>query len=250
MISRAVARAEEARAALGPLGDVVLVPWWWGMIDGVSYAVYPYCRPLNRSRYAWIVHRAWMRARILSWLRKAAKATAYLPTPHEQEAGFRASLENLASQTLLRGEIRTSAMSALERLEHGVWVPRHCLMHSDFWKNNILAAPGTRGYSRFVLIDWPGSLVRGYGILDLITAAPSLRLKGASLRSEVEAHCQILGCDFADARSHLLASLGYIERHRGNFPWDRFAEPHGELIAEAQHSRRMRTCQPPRCPIT
>jgi hypothetical protein len=222
VVSRAVARARLARLALGSLGDIVLEPTRHGLIDGLSYAVFPYCCPLSGSRYTWRLQRVWIRPKVLKWLREATKATCYSPTIEEQEAGFRAPLENLASLTLLPSAVRTSASLALRRLRDGLWVPKHCLMHGDLWKNNILLAPGRRRWERLVLIDWAGSLVRGYGIMDLLTVAPSMRLRGARLRSEVEAHCRILGCELIDARSNLLAALGYIEKHRGYFPWDRY----------------------------
>lgn len=222
LISVAVARSQEARESLGPLGKAVLTPTNWGTIGGLSFAVYPYCRPLSSYRYVWIIQRAWMRPRILAWLRDAMRVTLEVPTADEVARDFREPLLNLAGLTALPQELRDSALTALDRLDTGLWRPKYSFMHGDFWNANILSAPGTRGWSRFVLIDWPGSLVRGYAILDLLSVAPSLRLKGAHLRSEVESHCRILGCEFDDARCYLLAGLGYIAQHRGNFPWDRY----------------------------
>jgi len=222
VVSRAVKGSQAARRALGALGQAVLTPWDWGDMEGLSYAIYSVCRPLSRSRYAWVLQRSWLRPRLLAWLREATRTTCYGPSADEQEEAFRAPLAHFEGLRELPEALRKSARTSLERLDAGIWNPKHCLMHGDLWKSNIMCTPGINGWSQFVLIDWPGSLVRGYGIYDLMTVAPSLRLKGASLRAEVELHCRILGCEFADARSNLMGALAHIEAHRGHFPWERF----------------------------
>lgn len=224
VVSRAVEASQAARRSLGPLGDVVLSPLAWGEISGLSYAVYPFCKDLTKSRYVWVLQRAWLRPRLLRWLRESTQATIHVPTSEEIERDFIAPLSDLHRLRGLPEQVRDSARFALDRLRAGTWSPRHCLMHGDIWKGNLMLAPGSRGWSRFALIDWASSLIQGYGMFDLVSISRSLKLRGEGLRAEVENHCRILGCEFADARSHLACALAYIESHRGNFPWERYLD--------------------------
>src|SRR5437660_1391354 len=51
LVARGAERAQAARAILGPqLGQAVLAPIASGRIDGLSFAVLPYCRPLSSNR--------------------------------------------------------------------------------------------------------------------------------------------------------------------------------------------------------
>ncbi len=66
-------------------------------------------------------------------------------------------------------------------------------------------------------------MVRGYGIYDLLGLAESTKLRGYRLRKEIESHCDILGCEFADARSHLLAALGHRGMNLGYWPFAEYS---------------------------
>src|SRR5262245_12849925 len=103
-------------------------------------------------------------------------------------------------------------------------------MHGDLQKGNLLldwrdpVDPTGRPYwPRFVVIDWPGALIKGYAIYDLICLARSLNLTGWRLRAEIAHHCSLLGCDLVDTRSYLMAALGHIGAHLGRFPLSLFA---------------------------
>ena len=76
---------------------------------------------------------------------------------------------------------------------------------------------------RFVVIDWPGSELRGYAIFDLIRMSQSMRLNTRSLRREIASHCQLLNCGMADSLSYLLAALGHIAMNLEHFPVDAYA---------------------------
>ena len=119
---------------------------------------------------------------------------------------------------MISDRVRAAALETLERLADGTWSPRHVLMHNDLWKGNILLdyspvsqIKNSSFQERFVITDWAGSMIRGYGMYDLIRLAQSLNLGAKQLRKNVTAHCLILGCDFADARCHLLSALSYLE---------------------------------------
>jgi hypothetical protein len=198
-----------AWCSLGSWSDVILSPLQVGRIDGLSYAVFPHCRSLSESRYSWAVQREWIRPVVLRWLQGAIATTVIDATEKEREEGFVIPLQHIADWEAMPIDVRSAADVAIRRLERGSWQPRHCFMHGDLWKGNILLAPRHRGHRRFVLIDWGGSLIRGYGVYDLLTLAHSMKLRGYRLKREVKAHCRILGCDLVDARSHLLVALGY-----------------------------------------
>ena len=46
----------------------------------------------------------------------------------------------------------------------------------------------------------------------------------ARLRSELEIHCQILGCDIVDAPSYTAAALGALGLNLEHFPEDRYVQ--------------------------
>jgi Phosphotransferase enzyme family len=212
-----------AWAALGSWSDVILAPFRTGTIDGLSYAIFPHCRSMSASRTVWTVQRAWIRPVVLSWLRGATATTVSDATEREREEGFVIPLEYLAGWGSMPAELRSAARVATQRLKDGLWEPRHCLMHGDLWKGNILVAPRSRGFRQFVLIDWGASIVRGYGMYDLLRVAASTKLRRYRLGREVKAHCQILGCEFVDARSHLLAALGHFGMNLGHYPFANYS---------------------------
>jgi hypothetical protein len=117
-------------------------------------------------------------------------------------------------------------------------------MHNDLWKGNILlkncyqsGVSNKLGRKDFVLTDWGGSMMKGYAIYDLIRAARSLKLKKEDLRQQIAAHCQILQCDFTEARYYLLAALGYLGMNLEHFPQHLFvglAHSSLEVIEEIQ----------------
>lgn len=230
LVSRGMQRAREAKRALGPdLSRVILDPLHEGEVLGLSYAVLPFGRPLSESR--WI--RAWQRRRllptVLDWLRGAARATLREAVGAEVEAEFERPLRHLADLAAFPGLLRSAADDAVSTLQAARWTPRHVLMHNDFWDGNLLIdvqnATGRANRpwrERFLIIDWPGAQVRGYGFYDLLRFAKAMSLSQNRLANEVAAHCAILGCDPVHAKCHLLAALGHLELHRERFPWEHY----------------------------
>jgi hypothetical protein len=224
LVAQDLRKARQARRLLGAYGRVVIEPLVRGSLDGLSYALLPYCRPFSTSRLLWPAHRLFVGAAMLQWLRAAARQSRVAPTSDQIEHAFVEPLKRLASHPLLPRSVIEDSRRALQRLESGEWVPVHSLTHGDLWRGNILRAPGTWDWSQFVIIDWGGSNVRGHGFFDLIRLAESYRIAGRRLRAEVGAHCRIQGCKLADARSYLLAALGCIGMDLHFFPPDRFAD--------------------------
>lgn len=229
LVQRGMLRARLARAALGPrLGEVVLDPLAEGEIGGRSYSVLPYQEPLARSRVPWLWQRRQVAAALVGWLRDATAATV-----RERLSGrFEAPIATLASISGAPSPIRRAADQALTRMEKGDWTPQHVIMHGDLWKGNVLLDRAWRSRlgaaagrpRRFFLIDWPGSLVEGYGIFDLIRLSRNFRVPRDRLASEIAHHCHLLKCGWPDAVGHLLAALGSIGSNLELFPKSRYLE--------------------------
>jgi hypothetical protein len=227
--AHSMARAREARAALGPdLGRVILEPLEEGDIDGLSYAILPFRTPSLQSRLGSLVFRAFFAPSVFRWLERLTEATARELPPALVDRDFAQPLARLAAM----GEptVRTAATGALERLRTGRWSPRHVLMHGDFWGGNLLfdlapgGPPSPPGSLGFVVIDWETLSLSGYPMFDLIRLALSYTLPPAWLAEHVAAHCRILGCDREDARSYILAALGVFEGTRNHMPLPLFQQ--------------------------
>ncbi len=200
-------------------------------VGGLSYAILPYCQPLSDSRLLWYAQRFLLRPCLFKWLTSVTEATVTQVNSDEIEENFIVPLQHLVELEMITDGVRAGALDTLERLAKSSWHPCHTLMHGDLWKGNVLIAPSSLGSlenrpwkERFVIIDWPGSMIKGYGIYDLIRLAQSFKLGKKQLREQVNAHCQILDCEFTDARCHLLAALSYRGMYLENFPVSRFAK--------------------------
>jgi hypothetical protein len=191
----------------------------------LSFAALPHCRSLGESRLVWYWQRRALRPVVFEWLRRATEKTLHQPGADELDGSFGAPLRHLSKLAAMPDDVRRAATTALDRLERGVWRPKHVLMHNDLWEGNILIddanitdRAGRPWTERFVVIDWPGAVLKGYAIYDLIRLSRGMALSGRRLREEIEAHGRILGCDVEDAGSHLLAALGFLGTHLEHFP--------------------------------
>jgi hypothetical protein len=148
--------------------------------------------------------------------------------PSEDARGeFKLSLEALAAIKMLPAHIANAARDGLSQLSNGNFAPRFCPMHGDLWKGNIIYAPD----KSLKIIDWRGSRMRGYGLLDLIKFAQSFNIKDEKLRSEIAIHAHFLGLDATGAFTTLLASCGHIYRHLEEFPLEKFVGMTSSLCA-------------------
>lgn len=231
LVARGMQRAREAKMLLGPqLGQVILSPLCEGEAAELSFAALPHCQPLSNSKLIALMQRRRLRPVVLTWLRDATALTAAEPPPDRIESAFVRPLRRLAEDVELPAELRELGRNALERLDAGAFSPRQVLMHNDLWLGNILiddrnvtGRAGRAWAERFVIIDWPGAVIEGYGFYDLLRFAQTIKLSGDSLAREVRAHCGIFGCEPADARSHLSAALGWLLINLEHFPKPAFA---------------------------
>jgi len=210
--------ASIARRILGPdLQTVIPKPLVSGRIRGLSFGIHPWFDRASKSKWRWPIQRHFLVPKVLEWLRNATRKTS-------RNAGreILAPLRLLASDPEIDSWLKDEANQALKRLETDQWKPKQVLAHNDLWKGNILI--NSLGSSGFVIIDWASSSPDGYGIYDLISFALSCRLSRRTLLKELRTHCEILGCDLVDAKSHLAASLAMLLARLDNFPKVRFLE--------------------------
>jgi len=220
LVARGMRKAKSAKCLLGKeLGCVILDPIVESSLDGISYSVLPYRKPLSSNRLLWRLQRWRISPSVLGWLSAATKKTARALRGQELEENFVAPLQHLAEMKDATDPIRRAAADTCNRIHGGYWQPRHVLMHNDLWKGNILIDRNPFG---FALIDWPGSRVDGYGIYDLLRLGQSVALSTSQLRRETENHCRHLSSEIGDARSHLLAALAELSTRLEHFPVGNF----------------------------
>jgi len=210
----------DAKRSLGsPLGEVVMTPLAQGRREGRTFAILPYQEPLQSGRFAWFKQRRAITPPLMQWLLESTRHTARLPSPLEFQTNFLTPLTHLQNLKGVSSRLKRSAENCLERHEQGQWKPRLVLMHNDLWKDNILLKNNRYG---FVIIDWPGSRVNGYGIYDVIRLAQSLSLSKTHFSLAIRTHCEALSCDSRDASSHLISGLAELSTRLGAFPLDQF----------------------------
>lgn len=224
LIAHGVRNAAQVKERLGPdLGRVILDPVVSGLVQGVSYAVYPWRQPLSMSRWFWPIQRAWLRPQLFGWLRRIAEVASVDADP---ETDFLAPLRYMAGRADLSQTLRAEAQAAAERLAAGTWKPRLALAHNDLLKENVLLDRRVPARfpleKRFVVIDWLGANLRGYPMCDLVYASWSFHLGRPAFLAEIDAHCRIHECAREDAKGYFLAGMGYLATHLGHFPETRF----------------------------
>lgn len=228
LVKRGVDNAERIRAMLGPeLGSVILRPLATGCVEGLSYVILPWRRPLSVSRLGWVSQRSRLRPQVLCWLRLAIERAREFHAASGITADFMTPLRHLEGQSSLTREMREAINIALDRLERGLWRPVHTFDHNDLWRGNFLLSTrqerAVSGYD-FELIDWAGANPQGFGVYDLIRFAHSFRLGAKRLAWEVWRQGEALDCDPENLPGHLLASFGRLHLHLEQFPETRYRE--------------------------
>lgn len=231
LVRRGMGIAARAREVLGErLGGVILEPLGQGDLRGLSYTMLPYHRPFEEGVFARRFWRLALRGKALEWLAEINEATLAETSDAEVSEAFERPLEHVAAQGTMDEALRRAADEALGWLKSGEWNPKFVLMHGDLWIGNMLRAAGSPGSAErrrgfpFVIIDWPGAMLRGYAMYDLIRLASSMGLGAARLEREVLRHCKILGIGPELAMGYLIASLGHLGLNLGEFPAQRHCE--------------------------
>jgi hypothetical protein len=186
------------------------------LLDGRSFLVLPRGILVGRNRMRFAMEKRSLTRAILGWLRQLASEAA--EPSDKTSAEFRASLESLAGLSDLPEEIRKATEVGLDRLSKRTFLPRHCAMHGDLWKGNIVYGPDKRPR----LIDWRGSRLDGFGFFDLVKFAQSFRLDARTVQNEIDEHSRSLKIDPADVKSTFLAGCGSINRNLDHFPLRNF----------------------------
>lgn len=225
LVMRGAELAAEIRGMLGTdLGRALPVPLETGYAAGRSYMILPWYRDFSGCRPMRALQRMTLTGTLLGWLRQA-NATAATALKAWDTDGYADSLEHLGRQSFCDREMQIAIRTSLRRLECGFWRPRHTVDHNDLWLGNVMLSrhegyPGQ--YASFVIIDWAGANARGFGILDLLWLAQSLKIGARRLGVELTAHSLGLDCDLVDTQGHLLAGLGRMHRHIEHFPEDSY----------------------------
>ena len=218
----AAGAARAIRARLGDaLGSAVLVPWFVGELDGRSYSITPYCRPISGGRLSARWQRLRLTPTILRWLADVTRTS--MRDISDVEAEVRQPLAALADHARSDEATRLAAKAALDELGRDAWRPRSVVAHNDLWWGNFVRRPDDdRGVVPFHVIDWAGGSVTGMPIYDLVRVADSLRVGVGRFRRALHAHCAILGCRPEQSRHYLCVAFGRLLRNLGEWPEDEF----------------------------
>ena len=237
----------DARAALGErLGQVVLMPWHTGWINGCSFTIAPYHRPVStlQPQRALERRRLWLRAG--DWLHDTLRHSVRKPDARESYCEFSLPLTVLADHAALTPQIRERARLELRALEVGDWQPRLALAHYDLWQDNLLLAPDDSEFG-FVVIDWGGARASGHAVYDLLRLALSSPASVDATLQRLRDHCRALECPPRHAAGHALAALGHLALNLGDWPMDRLtmtAQRCFDLIGALEQRHRARRRAP------
>jgi Ser/Thr protein kinase RdoA (MazF antagonist) len=239
----AARKTRDAHAALGEqLGRAVLLPWHTGTLDGLSFSIAPYHRPLSTFRPQRAIERRRLLKQVLPWLLQTLRHTTREADTQEVETEFRSPLTALAGLSTLAPPVRQRAAAELRALEAGDWQPRLTLAHYDLWEDNFLWSQDDRE-SGFVVIDWGGARARGHAIYDLLRLALSSPASIDATLQQLRAHCRVLDCPPEHAAGHALAALGHLALNLGDWPVERLkttAQGCVDLLNALEHRYRTR----------
>jgi hypothetical protein len=233
----------DAKAALGErLGRVVLIPWHTGWVNGCSFTVTPYHRPLSSFKPQRAIERRRLWQRAGHWLQQTLRHSVRTPDAQEVQSEFKLPLAALADLASLTPQIRERARRELRALEAGDWQPRLALAHYDLWQDNLLWAPDDNEFG-FIAIDWGGARAGGHAVYDLLRLALSSPASVDATLQQLRDHCRVLVCPPEHAAGHALAALGHLARNLGDWPIERLmmtAQRCFELLCALEQRYRVR----------
>lgn len=237
----------EAQAALGErLGRVVLMPWHTGWVNGCSFTVAPYHRPLSGFKPQRALERRQLWQRAGHWLQQTLRHSVRTPDAQQIHSEFKAPLAALADLASLTPQIRERARLEWRALEAGDWQPRLALAHYDLWQDNFLWAPDDNEFG-FLVIDWGGARASGHAVYDLLRLALSSPASADATLKQLRDHCRVLECPPEHAAGHALAALGHLALNLGDWPLDRLtitAQRCFDLLGTLEQRHRARRRAP------
>ncbi len=202
----------------------ILTPTALGQVAGRSYAIYPWCRPIEGLALR-VGRRTWLRGILLPWLAGVTELTVRSVDQEEEQSHFLDPLAHMAASSDLSASLRNQAARTRARLESREFTPKHVLSHGDLWLGNVmLARLGTLHWAP-VVIDWGGSSRNGYPIFDLLRLGGDFRLGTTRLRGELIRHSRSLGSRRVEVvRDHTTAALAGLYRNLGEFEVHRYVD--------------------------
>jgi hypothetical protein len=230
LVARSVRMAAACAELDAELGRVILSPLASGDHEGLSFACWPWCRPLSQSRYLGFVQGRRLTPSILSWLRVLMERSKVEDTGQAPQWSHALNLCRLADDDGFPQAMRDLARKGADRLADGAWQPHFVFEHADFWMGNVLWPHRDRGSMArlekypFTLIDWAGADQGGYPIVDLVRFAGSSRTSPARLSKELQRHAEVLGCSFEETPYPVLASLGHLGANLEHLPRERYLD--------------------------
>jgi thiamine kinase-like enzyme len=110
--------------------------------------------------------------------------------------------------------------SALFDLDDSKWKPELVSSHNDIWLGNVMLS----SESRFVIIDWDGSIDKGYPFYDLIRALSSFKLGHNKTKKAIDQYCNLMQCDHKQAQYYLLSAFAHQYQNLGAWPYQSFLD--------------------------
>lgn len=235
IVSEGLARASAMRDHLGSeLGSTILSPLTHGRLEGRSYILLPYQKPLTANRLLWPMQRRSIKPALLKWVQAVAARRSVDAADHK--ACFANLLEQLCSVPGIDSKVKDIATASIDRLRAGLFCPHFVPMHNDLWKGNILLAANSTMRKAtpypFFIIDWRGSQIDGFPFFDLVRLSMSLALTASELRREIIAMSRSVECDLSDVQSYLAAALGELSTRLEKFPLTRFLDLANSCFSE------------------
>ena len=234
----AVNSARRVADALGPLlSETVLLPHFVGEIEGRSYSITAYRRPLSSSRLRGAWQRSRLRPAAFEWLAQITRESATAITALDEEVS--APLHALATHSAVDISTQHAARSALDALDSGAWQPRSTIVHNDLWWGNfVYRDDGPDSRFHFQVIDWGGAELRGAPMYDLVRLTESFGTGARQLGAQIRDHCEILECAPQQSLHYLSLALARLSLNLGEWPVSQFASTASACLRYASDALR------------
>ncbi len=224
LVARGMKIAEAYKTKLGSeLGEAIIQPLLQGELEsGESYAITPFYKSFNKNKFIYYIQKRLLQKYIFDWLKEATNKTLSIVPANEIESMFITPLKYLYSLGISE-EINNTIQIAINRINSSQWTPFYSFFHGDLWKDNILLNNGNYyNHTKIIIIDWPGSLLKGYAFFDLVRLSIDFNINDSNFINEVHRHIRILRCEEIDSLGYLLAGLGHMGTNLEHFPEDKY----------------------------